>query len=172
MDLPETPGRRDDVDPQFSLEVGGMLCVGCRPAGRCRFGLRLEHVGDAPSVAGTAQLGPEHEGAGGVAHGGSVMSILDEACGAVPIAAGVLAVTAQLSTRFRRPVPLERTLEVRAWADSRDERGRWQVRAEIGLPGATTALASAEALFVERDPAQHYGRFRTWLDGEGTERAS
>lgn len=139
-----------------------MLCMGCRPSGRCRFGLVLRRAGEG-SVEGTACFGAEHEGAGGVVHGGSVMGALDEACGAVPIAASVLAVTAEMTVVFARPVPLDRTLEVRAWPESRDERGQWLIHAELALPGGDRALCHARARFVERDPARHYGRFREWL---------
>ena len=31
----------DGAAPLFSIEFGKMLCMGCRPAGRCRFGLVL-----------------------------------------------------------------------------------------------------------------------------------
>lgn len=114
---------------------------------------------------GTAWLGPEHEGAGGVAHGGSVLGVLDDVCGAVPIAHGVLGVTAEMTTRFLRPVPLERPIVVRAWAEGRDERGHWSIEAEIGLDGHDRPLSTARARFVERDPSRHYSRYRTWLDG-------
>ncbi|CAN5456288.1 hypothetical protein BH09ACT7_BH09ACT7_50200 [soil metagenome] len=92
------------------------------------------------------------------------MGALDEACGAVPVAAAVLAVTAEMDFRFRRPVPLLRELQVRAWPESRDERGHWIIYAELGLPGDDRPLCSARARFVERDPATHYSRFHEWLN--------
>ncbi|MFZ2176697.1 MAG: PaaI family thioesterase [Rhodococcus sp. (in: high G+C Gram-positive bacteria)] len=150
-------------DRLFSLEFGRTLCVGCRPAGRCRFGLSLRRDGDS-GVVGTVEFSPEHEGSGGVTHGGSVMGAFDEACGAVPMSVDVLAVTARLEVDFLRPVPLERELQIRAWPQSRDERGHWIIRAEIALPGATGPLCRAEGRFVERDPETHYRRFHQWLD--------
>lgn len=150
-------------EPLFSIEFGKMLCMGCRPSGRCRFGLAL-HRAEEGAVEGTLRFSAEHEGAGGVVHGGSVMGALDEACGAVPIAAAVLAVTAEMDVRFLRPVPLDRELHVRAWPESRDERGHWSISAELTLPGDDRPLCHARARFVERDPAKHYGRFRQWLD--------
>lgn len=161
-----TPTRSEANEPLFSLEYGKLLCMGCRPMNRCRFGMRLHRVAEGDAVEGTARFTPEHEGAGGVVHGGSVMGALDEACGAVPIAAAVLAVTAEMEVKFRRPVPLERELRIRAWPESRDERGHWIVRAEILLPDSDTVLCHARARFVERDPTEHYGRFRQWLDNE------
>jgi acyl-coenzyme A thioesterase PaaI-like protein len=149
--------------PLFSIEFGKMLCMGCRPKNRCRFGLRLRRGQDG-AVVGTARFAAEHEGAGGVVHGGSVMGALDEACGAVPIAAAVLAVTAEMDVRFLRPVPLLRELNVRAWPESRSEQGQWIIHAEILFPGDDRPLCHARARFVERDPAKHYGRFQKWLE--------
>lgn len=131
---------------------------------RCRFGLVLGR-GPEGSVEGTVRFTAEHEGAGGVVHGGSVMGALDEACGAVSIAAAVLSVTAEMDVRFRRPVPLLRELDVRAWPESRSDRGHWIILAEILLPGDDRPLCDARARFVERDPEEHYGRFHKWLDG-------
>lgn len=150
----------------FSSEQGN-LCAGCLPSGRCRFGLRLRAVEDGV-VVGSAYFDAAHEGAGGVVHGGSTMGALDEACGCVVITHGAFAVTAELETTFRRPVPIERELEVRAWAESRDERGHWIIRAEILLPGGPRALCSVRGRFVEADPDRHFGRFRDWLGTAAT----
>ncbi|MCF7550747.1 PaaI family thioesterase [Pseudonocardia sp. WMMC193] len=159
MTSPESPSADEQ---RFSIEFGDMLCMGCRPRGRCRFGMVL-HRGPEGSVEGVAHFGPEHEGAGGVAHGGSVMGALDEACGAVSLAAAALSVTAEMDVRFRRPVPLQRDLLVRAWPESRSERGHWVIRATLAMPDADRPLCEARARFVERDPARHYGRFHQWL---------
>lgn len=164
-DAPPTP-RRDVPTPGpalFSHEFGNALCLGCRPSGLCRFGLSL-HRGEAAQVIGTVEFSPEHEGAGGVTHGGSVMGAFDEACGAVPLNADVLAVTARLEVEFLRPVPLQYRLAIRAWPHSRDDRGNWTIRAEISMPRSGALLARAEGRFVERDPDKHYTRFHTWLD--------
>lgn len=119
-------------------------------------------------MVGSAWLGPEHEGAGGVAHGGSILGVLDEVCGAVPIAAGVLGVTAEMTTKFLRPVPLERRVLLQAWPTERNEGGHWFIEAEIRLDGHDRPLSRANAHFVERNPSHHYGRFRAWLEGERT----
>lgn len=152
--------------PSVTASMGN-TCVGCRATGRCRFGLLLRPLEDG-SVDGTAFFTAEHEGAGGVVHGGSTMGALDEACGCVVLATGVIGVTAEMDVRFRRPVPVGRELQVRAWPESRDERGHWMINAEITLEGEDRALCVARARFVERDPTMHYGRFRDWLTKSGT----
>lgn len=135
------------------------MCAGCQlSGGGCRFGMRLRPLADG-SIEGTAYFSAEHEGAGGVVHGGSTMGALDEACGSVVIASGAISVTAEMNVRFRRPVPIEQELNVRAWPESRDQHGHWIIHAELWLPGETRARCGARARFVEMDPAKHYGRF-------------
>lgn len=138
------------------------MCAGCQLTGRCRFGMRLRRGVDG-SVEGTAYFTAEHEGAGGVVHGGSTMGALDEVCGSVVVAAGAISVTAEMEVSFRRPVPVEHELDVRAWPESRDERGHWIIHASISMPGETRVLCGARARFVEMDPAKHYGRFHRTL---------
>lgn len=140
------------------------MCAGCQLSGAgCRFGMRLRPVGDG-SIEGTAFFTAEHEGAGGVVHGGSTMGALDEACGSVVVASGASSVTAEMNVRFRRPVPIEKELKVRAWPESRDPRGHWIIHAELWLPGETRARCGAKARFVEMDPATHYGRFHDLME--------
>lgn len=146
-------------------ELGNFLCGGCQSLGRCRLGLAIRGTDDAGGVVGRLRFGVEHEGAGRVAHGGAVMAVFDEICGAVPLNASVLAVTADMQVSFRRPVPIERDLGVRAWPRHRDERGHWTIAAEITLPRRDDrVLAEATGRFVERDPHRHYSRFLEWLE--------
>lgn len=140
------------------------LCMGCREKGQCRLGLEVRDIHANGTVLGRLCFEAEHEGAGGVAHGGSVMAAFDEVCGAVPWSASVLAVTAEMQVSFRRPVPIERELDIRAWPEQRNERGHWTIDAELRLSEQDVVLATARARFVERDPAIHYGRFHRWLN--------
>jgi acyl-coenzyme A thioesterase PaaI-like protein len=103
----------------------------------------------------------EHEGGPNVAHGGWTAAILDEVLGHVPILHGQLAVTGTLTIRYVRPVPIERELEARAWVARREGR-RWYVAGELVLASTGAVLASAEGIWVERDPA-HYDRHERWL---------
>lgn len=146
-----------------ALQSTTPFCAGCRKTGHCRLGLRLRETHNG-TVSGVVCFEAEHEGAGGVAHGGSVMAAFDEICGAVPLAASVLAVTADMQVSFRRPVPIQRELDIRAWPHQRDERGHWTIDADLRLPHKDVVLATARGRFVERDPQAHYARFRDWLD--------
>lgn len=163
------PGRLNTFHAEGSHSA--TLCVGCRQAERSRLGIEALEAQHDGTVTARLRLGAEHEGTGGVAHGGSVMAAFDELCGVVPWTASVFAVTADMQVSFRRPIPIEHELDLRAWPEHRDERGWWTIVAELRLPRPNTVLATARASFVERDPEFHYARFHEWL-GEQTGRTN
>ena len=93
-------------------------------------------------------LAPQYQGWRGIAHGGIVMALLDEAMAHAAGFAGHRGVTATVNVRFRKPVPLEQPIEVRG-------RVTWQRRNVLGveasvLDAAGNVLAHAEGSFVSR----------------------
>jgi acyl-CoA thioesterase FadM len=68
-------------------------------------------------------------------------------------------VTKSLAVSYRRPVPVERRLEVLARIDAHAGR-RWDVSARMTLDG--TELATARAELRTRHP-DHYARHEAWL---------
>jgi acyl-coenzyme A thioesterase PaaI-like protein len=87
-----------------------------------------------------------YQGWRGIAHGGIVMALIDEAMAYAAGAVGWKGVTAEVTTRFRHPVPLETPLRLvgRVMWERRNVVG---VEAEIlGTDG--TVLASGEGKFV------------------------
>lgn len=84
----------------------------------------------------------------GCVHGGVVSALLDSAMTQCLFAHAASGVTAVLRVRFRRPVPLNRQLDVAAWIE---RRGGRQHRLRARLCDAGVVLADAEALFVRRD---------------------
>jgi uncharacterized protein (TIGR00369 family) len=109
------------------------------------------HFGRAPDGDGVyaeAHLSPNYQGWRGIAHGGIVMALLDEAMAHAAGFAGHRGVTASVSVRFRRPVPLEAPIVIRG-------RVTWQRRSVVGVEGdiyddAQNLLAHAEGSFVSR----------------------
>ncbi|KAI5812015.1 thioesterase superfamily protein [Pyronema omphalodes] len=88
-------------------------------------------------------LGEQLTGHAGIAHGGVVVTLLDEALGA---AVGEPCFTAWLNTQFRRPVRTPGVVVVRARCMKREGRKFW---AEAKMEdGEGMVLATAEALFV------------------------
>lgn len=81
-----------------------------------------------------------------MAHGGIAAAVLDEAMGWAMYAAGAWAMTAKMEVRYRRPLPLGRTVAVTAQVTR--SRGRWlEAAAEIRSPEGQL-LAEARAVFI------------------------
>lgn len=126
-------------------------CFGC---GTATGGLELRFT-TAPGLAMTTSIVLEtrYQGAPGLAHGGVVASIFDEALGALQVYFDEPAVTARLETSYKRPVPLGVPLHVRTVVD--DRAGRKLLTsgvATLGAPDGPVA-ATATALFIFVDPA-------------------
>lgn len=140
------------------------LCYACRKTGRCRLGLSVERL-EGERFSRTELTCPaEHEGGPGVAHGGWTTAAMDEVLGHINLLMGQMAVTAELTVEFLRPVPIERPLIALAWCD-KVERGRRYNRGELRLAATGAVLARASGVFVERDPS-HFERFLRWLAHE------
>lgn len=112
-------------------------------------GLQLRFVAQSDSsVLCNVMLPAKYQGWRGVAHGGIVMTLLDEAMAHAAGARGERGVTASMSTRFRAPVLLEAPLAVRG-------RVVWHRRNVLGceaeiLAADGSVMASAEGNFVSR----------------------
>jgi acyl-coenzyme A thioesterase PaaI-like protein len=93
-----------------------------------------------------------HQGGPGLAHGGLVSAAIDEACGLLATWYAFPAVTARMLVRFRKPVPINTELLIRARLD--DARGR-----RIHTTGTITdgALVLAEArVALLHVPLEHF----------------
>ncbi len=94
---------------------------------------------------GVGRFGSAHEGGPGIAHGGFVAAVLDEALGMATIFSGGPGMTGELTIRYRRPTPLHRELSIVARLDEQSGR-RLTMSAE--LHDGETLIADASALFV------------------------
>lgn len=110
------------------------------------------HFGRDPQQDGVVlsrcTLSSNYQGWRGIAHGGIVMALLDEAMAHAAGFAGHRGVTASVNVRFRKPVPLEVPIEVRG-------RVTWQRRGVVGVEARIsdengTLLARSEGSFVSR----------------------
>ncbi len=97
-------------------------------------------------------FGAHHQGAPGIVHGGIVGAALDEACGLLATWYRFPAVTARSFVRYRRPVPINTELLLRARTESQSGR-RLRVRGEL-LDGVEP-LAVARAAFLHV-PLEHF----------------
>jgi acyl-coenzyme A thioesterase PaaI-like protein len=145
--------RRARVEP-WSLDLARCLSCRARAIG-CRFGI-TEEIAVNDGIEGRADLGLEHEGGPGVAHGGVVAGILDEILGHVAMSRGVLAVTRQLTIELIRPTPLGTPLTLSSRVDAVDDR-KWTMTGTISSSGTVVARGTGLWIVV---PDTHYERHR------------
>ena len=93
----------------------------------------------------TIAVPAEYQGWAGMVHGGIISSILDEVCAYAGMTVAETVVTGELTTRFRKPVPIEK--EIRAVAKV-IKHARRTVLVEAELVMQDDVLASAEAKMV------------------------
>ena len=93
-----------------------------------------------------------HQGGPGLVHGGLVSAALDEACGLLATWYRFPTVTARIFVRYRRPVPINRELEVEAWLAG--ERGR-RLHVDAALRDGEDVLAEARGAFLHV-PLEHF----------------
>lgn len=126
-------------------------CFACGPSNPIGLHLRFDRA-EPEGVRCKALLASQFQGWRGIAHGGIVMALLDEAMAHAAGFAGQRGVTASVNVRFRKPVPLERPIEIRG-------RVTWHRRNVLGVEAkifddSGTVLAEAEGSFVSRGPLE------------------
>ncbi|WP_019631285.1 PaaI family thioesterase [Actinomadura atramentaria] len=131
-------------------------CFGCGPDHPT--GLHLAAVSrDGLSVEAKFTVGPEHQGAPGLAHGGVLATAIDEALGMVVWLLRKPYVTGRLETDYVRPVPVGTTLHLRTRCTGVVGRKAY-LEAEARMDAADGPVAvRGAALFVEV-PVEHFAR--------------
>jgi len=95
--------------------------------------------------------GPEHMGWNDVVHGGLVATMLDEAMGKWLWERGFTTMTAEMTIRYSKAVPVGQRLTVESSGEA--QKGRLlQMKAQIVLPDGSVA-ARARAKFLKVTPA-------------------
>jgi acyl-coenzyme A thioesterase PaaI-like protein len=100
---------------------------------------------DAQRVVGEVIFGKAFEGAPGCVHGGLVAAVLDEALGMACIFGGAPAMTAELTTRYLRHTPIEKTLRIEARLDEVDGR-KVRTSGHVECDGVT--VVDSTGLFI------------------------
>jgi hypothetical protein len=111
------------------------------------------------ALIGKVWWGPGAQGPPGHAHGGSMAAVLDEALGSACWVAGHSVVAAELTTNFKKMLPLERVYTAEAWVDHVDGR-KIHPRGRI-IDDDGTVYAEGRGVFVTLDR----DRFRALADG-------
>jgi acyl-coenzyme A thioesterase PaaI-like protein len=139
---PEAPA------PGTALGSHYVHCFGCGP--QQGSGLQMDiRAGEGVEVTAEFVVKPTHQGGPGLAHGGLLTTAMDEALGSLGWLVHMPGVTGRLETDFLRPVPVDATLHIRAWATGVDGRKLYTTgEGRIGGPDGPVAIR-ASALFVQ-----------------------
>nr|WP_035801144.1 PaaI family thioesterase [Kitasatospora mediocidica] len=123
-------------------------CFGCGP--QQSGGLQLEaRAGEGVEVTSEFLVRPAHQGGPGLAHGGLLVTAMDETLGTLNWMLHTASVTGRLESDFVRPVPVDSLLHIHAWATGVHGRKIYcAAEGRIGGPDGPVAIR-AQALFIE-----------------------
>jgi uncharacterized protein (TIGR00369 family) len=97
-------------------------CFGCGGANNAGMKLTFEQDNVKRRIIGRFVLGATYQGGGGMAHGGIIATLLDEAMGKVCRFREVRAVTAELTVQYLKPVKVDEEIVVEGFET--DQKGR------------------------------------------------
>jgi uncharacterized protein (TIGR00369 family) len=122
-------------------------CFGC--GGANDEGMKLTFLQDNEKrrIIGRFVLGERYQGGGGMAHGGIIAVLLDEAMGKVCRFREARAVTAELSVQYLKPVSVQDEIVVEGWEEL-EQKGRNLFHSGEIRNSAGDVLAKGKARFV------------------------
>ena len=121
-------------------------CFGCGGANDAGMKLTFEQDNASRRIVGRFVLGERYQGGGGMAHGGIIALLLDEAMGKVCRFREVRAVTAELTVEYLKPVKVDQEIIVEGV--EMDQQGRNLFLAGEIRNGAGDVLARGRGRFV------------------------
>lgn len=134
----------NSIERQRKLERSS--CFACSPSNLR--GLQLDfHLDESGKMAAQWIPNADFEGFLGIAHGGIVSTVLDEAMAKAVAATGADALTAEMRVRFRHEVSTAIPVLVQGWIERRQRR-LFRTEASLTGPGGIE-LAHAWATFLE-----------------------
>lgn len=128
------------------MEVSdNQYCFVCGKDNPVGLKLNIDVDREAQRAEASIAVPAEYQGWEGMVHGGIISSLLDEVCAYAGMTVAKTVVTGELTTRYRKPVPVE--TEIRATARV-IKHARRTVTVEAELIKEDEVLASAEAKMV------------------------
>lgn len=121
-------------------------CFGCGGANESGMKLAFEQDNAQRKIVGRFVLGGKYQGGGGMAHGGIIAVLLDEAMGKVCRFRDARAVTAQLTVDYLKPIDVEQEIVVEAFEEQQSGRNLFMVGEIRNLVG--DVLARGKGRFV------------------------
>jgi acyl-coenzyme A thioesterase PaaI-like protein len=139
---PEAPAPGELIGSHYDF------CFACGPAQPS--GLHLAaRAGEGVEIFAEFTVAPTHQGGPGLAHGGVLVTAMDDALGTLNWLLHTASVTARLETDFRRPVPVDSTLYLHTWVEAVAGRKIYcSGEARLDAPDGPVAL-TARALFIQ-----------------------
>jgi uncharacterized protein (TIGR00369 family) len=133
--------------PQFSMdpERDRQMCFGCGPQNP--IGLKLKFEPNGNGVKAEFMPAEVHQGWTGIAHGGIVHTLLDEAMSWSAAFAGVITVTATMQVRWKRPAKIGETLVLNAWV-TRNSKRLLETAASVTLKDGTIVAEGNATMYV------------------------
>jgi uncharacterized protein (TIGR00369 family) len=127
-------------------------------------GLHCRFTPSEGSAEARYVIRPEHQGYAGIAHGGILATLLDEAMVYAAVSLGRWTATAEMTVRYVHPAPTDQPLTITAEV-TRHQRRLVECRAEI-RDAAGRVLASATGKLIQsreltEDERRKYGTERT-----------
>jgi uncharacterized protein (TIGR00369 family) len=127
-------------------------CFGCGGANGSGMKLTFEQDNVSRRIVGRFTLGETYQGGGGMAHGGIIALLLDEAMGKVCRFREVRAVTAELTVEYLKPVKVDQEIVVEGYET--ESKGRNLFLAGEIRDGAGEVLARGRGRFVVIKPRE------------------
>jgi len=124
-------------------------CFACGQENPCGLKACFELDYEQKSSFCTLALPEQFQGWQGVVHGGIVATLLDEACVYACRTVGETFVTAELTVRYKQPVTVAQTIEVRAQIVEQKRR-IFILKAQIEMDGVVCAEADAKVFEVKK----------------------
>ena len=142
-DFPEA----ETFDP-FGMVRSDHECFGCGDDNP--IGLHLRFAADGDGVKASFTPGPDHQGFGGIVHGGIISTVLAEAMAWAIAHAGFWAMTGDMRVRFRRSLNIGELTVVTPRVSGARSRLVTTV-GELVLESDGSKIATATATFVKVD---------------------
>ena len=133
-------------------QPSSLNCFVCGVRNDAGLQIRFYETNSSPAeVTAEYSVPSEYQGYPGIVHGGIVASMLDEVSSRTVFRGDPprIVVTARLSIRYRKPVPVNTPLKLRGWVV--EDKGRVITAAGQIFGPNEVLLAEAEALLVEVD---------------------
>ena len=140
----ESPTAATSATPAFSLETHSFVRGRHHPQAAV-----TNYSIDGDALAATVIFTALHQNRPGYVHGGMTAAVFDDLLGAIQLGQPGGGPTAQLTVRYRAPVPINTPLDLSARVDRRDGRKIF-ISGQLTHDGAL--LAESEALFIGQRP--------------------